>query len=94
MNRHWRPFGRAALALLVVASLMIVVVHWHRDSRGLDCGLCAVQHMPTLQSPTGNLLIVPTTLGWMDVTDKVASIYSGAVLLYRGRAPPSVFFSI
>jgi hypothetical protein len=94
MNRHWRTFGRAALALLFVASLTIVLVHWHRDSRGQDCGLCTVLHMPTLQGPAGNLLPVPTAQEWMDVVVEVTPIYSGVVLLQRGRAPPQVFFSL
>jgi hypothetical protein len=88
MNGHWRTFSRAALALLLVASLTVVLVHWHRDSRGQDCGLCSVQHMPTLQSPAGNLLSVPTTREWMDVVDESNPPFSGVVLLQHGRAPP------
>jgi len=89
--RNWRTYGRAALALLLVASLTIVLVHWHRDSRGPDCGLCTAQHMPTLQSPAGNLLIVPVAPEWLDVADEAAPTYSGVVLLQLGRAPPQVF---
>jgi hypothetical protein len=93
MNHYWRTYGRAALALLLVASLTIIVIHWHRDSRGQDCGLCAVQHMPTLQSPDGNILVPPTIQEWADLLTEVALIYSGIVLLESGRAPPQVFAS-
>jgi hypothetical protein len=91
---HWRTYRRAALALLLVASLTVIVIHWHRDSRGQECGLCTVQQMPTVQSPTGNVLIVPTTEEWARVFTRPASVHSGVVLLESGRAPPQVFLSL
>jgi hypothetical protein len=94
MNRYWRTYGRAALALLLVVSLTVIVIHWHRDSRGQECGLCTVQQMPTLQSPTGNVLIGPTTQEWAGVFSKPAFVYSQVVLLESGRAPPQVYISL
>jgi hypothetical protein len=94
MNHYWRTYGRAALALLLVASLTIIVIHWHRDSRGQDCGLCAAQHLPTLQSPAGKVLVAPTTQEWVDFLLEVTLIHSGIVLFESGRAPPQVFISL
>ena len=90
MNQYWRTYGRAALALLLVASLTIIVIHWHRDSRGQDCGLCTVQQMPTLQSPSGNVLVAPITREWAGVDIQPDSLHSEVVLLQSGRAPPRI----
>jgi hypothetical protein len=94
MNHYWRTLGRAALALVLVASLTVVLAHWHLDSRGQECGLCSVQQMSTLQSPTGNILTVPFNQEWMDFTHEIATIYSGFTATQQGRAPPQVFVSI
>jgi hypothetical protein len=94
MNQHWRTLGRAALALVLVASLTVVLAHWHRDSRGQDCGICSVQQMPTLQSPTGNILSIPVHHERVDFTHEIAAIDSGFTLTQLGRAPPQVFVSI
>jgi hypothetical protein len=94
MTRHWRTFGRAALALVLVASLVFVVTHWHRDSRGQDCGLCSVRQTPTLQAPTGNLVAVPANLEWHDVAHVIVPVYAGFVIPQQGRAPPETFLSI
>ena len=90
MNPYWRTFGRAALALLLVASLTIIVIHWHRDSRGQDCGLCTVQQMPTLQSPSGNVVEAPITREWAGPVVQPVSLHSEVVLLKSGRAPPQI----
>jgi hypothetical protein len=94
MNQHWRTLGRAALALVLVASLTFVLVHWHRDSRGQDCGICNVQHMPTLQTPTGNILVIPANQEWKDFVFEIAPSYPGFVPTQPGRAPPVAFVSI
>jgi hypothetical protein len=94
MNRHWRTYGRAALALLLAASLLVVFAHWHRDSRGQDCGLCNVQHMPTLQSPAGNILIVPTNQDWIDFISEINSASFGFTPVQSGRAPPQTSFPL
>jgi hypothetical protein len=94
MNRHWRTFGRAALALVLVASLTFVLVHWHRDSRGQDCGLCSVQHMPTLQTPTGNIFVIPANRERTDFIHEIVPTYSGFIPVLPGRAPPQAFVSI
>jgi len=94
MNRHWRTFGRAALALVLVASLTLIFVHWHRDSRGQDCGLCNVQHMPTLQSPTGNVLVIPTNQERTDFVYEITPVFFGLIPAQPGRAPPQAFVSI
>ena len=90
MNQYWRTYGRAALALLLVASLTIIVIHWHRDSRGQDCGLCTVQQMPTLQSPAGNVVVAPITQEWAGIAYKSAPILTRVTLLQSGRAPPHI----
>jgi hypothetical protein len=94
MSKNWRTFGRAALALVLVASLTIVLAHWHRDSRGQDCGLCSTRHMPTLESSTGNTLFVPTSPEWTDFTYEIATPHSTFSPIQPGRAPPQVFVSI
>lgn len=92
MSKNWRTFGRAALALVLVTSLTIVLAHWHRDSRGQDCGLCSTRHMPTLESPTGNTLVVPPAREWTDLSDEIVTVYSAFTPTQPGRAPPQVFF--
>jgi len=94
MTRHWRIYGRAALALLLVASLALVFAHWHRDSRGQECGLCNVQQMPTLQAPTGNLLPAPTNLEWNQDSVSNIPVYFGFVIPQQGRAPPKALLSV
>jgi len=94
MNQYWRTYGRAALALLLVASLTIIVIHWHRDSRGQDCGVCTVQHMPALQSPTGNIVAVPATREWAGSQYEPVPTRTGVVLRESGRAPPRTFVSL
>jgi hypothetical protein len=94
MNQHWRTFGRAALALVLVACLTFVLVHWHRDSRGQDCGLCSVQHMPTLQTSTANILVIPANQKRTELVYEIVPPYSGFVPVLPGRAPPQAFVSI
>ena len=94
MSKNWRTFGRAALALVLVASLTVVLAHWHQDSRGPDCGLCSTRHMPTLESPTGNIPEPPTSPEWTDFITEIATVYSAFTPTRQGRAPPQVFISI
>jgi hypothetical protein len=94
MSRNWRNFGRVAVALVLVASLTIVLAHWHRDSRGQDCGLCSTRHMPKLESPTGDTLVVPVNPEWTDFSDEIATPHTPFTPIQQGRAPPQVFVSI
>jgi hypothetical protein len=94
MTKYWRTLGRAALALVLVASLTVVLAHWHLDSRGQDCGVCSAQHMPTLQNPTGNILFIPVDHQFVDFSHEITTIDSGFIPTQQGRAPPQVFVSI
>jgi hypothetical protein len=89
MNRRWLPF-RAALAILVVLSLSLVLIHWHQDSPGQDCGLCATQHMPTLQSTPQGVATEPVVFEWWHSTESPASESSAFLPAHPGRAPPSI----
>lgn len=97
MNQHWRNlarWGRLALAVLLVVSLTVIVVHWHQDARGQDCGLCNAQQMPSLLGSVGNLLIVPVSQEWITPVREVIPVYSEVVRLQRGRAPPQALLSL
>jgi hypothetical protein len=94
MNPNWRNWARVALCFVLVASLTVIASHWHRDSRGQDCGLCSVQQMPSLQTPSGNLIVVFTTPEWIATEDVVLPHESGVVLSSHGRAPPRPFVSL
>jgi hypothetical protein len=94
MSKNWRTFGRAALALVLVASLTIVLAHWHLDSRGQDCGLCSTRHMSMLETPTGNTFFIPAAQVWADFPDEIVPLHSGFTPIQQGRAPPQVFVSI
>ena len=90
MLRRWLPLLRSSIAILVVLSLAIVLVHWHEDKAGQDCGLCAAHQMPGLQSATGILFGSPTMHEWrylmLEQTQDAVSIS----LSHAGRAPPAV----
>ena len=83
-----------ALSVLLVVSLTIIVVHWHQDARGPDCGLCNVQQMSSLVSSAGSLLIVPVSREWITPVREVTPVYSEIVLVRQGRAPPQAFVSV
>jgi hypothetical protein len=88
MLQRWIPLLRSSIAIIVLLSLSTVLVHWHEDKAGQDCGLCAAQQMPGLQSTTGALLAVPTMHEWRYVTQVNAEESADTTLLHFGRAPP------
>jgi hypothetical protein len=82
------------VALLLVASLSLILVHWHRDSRGQDCGLCSVQQMPGLGHVSSEFSFVPAPEEWAEALDSGDPVPSGFVSVLPGRAPPSADFSL
>jgi len=90
---NWRTWGRTAFALLLVASLSLILVHWHLDSRGQDCGVCHAQQMPRLENATKVLAPVPPTQEWIERTAQAANFHSGFVPTQPGRAPPQNSFA-
>ena len=87
MNRRWHSF-RAGLAILLVLSLSLVLIHWHQETPGQDCGLCAAQQMPGIQSTTTNLLALPAIYGWRAVAQEPSLESNAFVPAHPGRAPP------
>ena len=90
MNRRWLPI-RTALAILLVLSLSLVLIHAHQDGPGQDCGLCYAQHMPGIQSAATNLLAAPALYEWRTASE-APSLESHAFFpAHPGRAPPQSF---
>jgi hypothetical protein len=88
MHQRWIPLLRISIAILVILSLSTVLVHWHEDKAGQDCGLCAAQHMPGLQSTTGVLLVIPALHEWRFIAQDDAQESAITTLVHFGRAPP------
>ena len=88
MLQRWIPVLRTSIAIIVILSLCTVLVHWHEDKAGQDCGLCAAQQMPGLHSSTGVLLVVPTMHEWRYVARDSAPESAITPLSHFGRAPP------
>ena len=91
---HWRTFGRMALSIVLVASLTFILVHWHSTTRGQDCGICSVHHIPAVLSAHELLLVVPLTPERIDTFELVPAIYSAITAGLHDRAPPQVFSSL
>jgi hypothetical protein len=85
--------GRLVLSLLLVASLTVILTHWHQGARGQDCGLCSIQEMPRLLDSVGSLLVVPATQEWTALACDVTPVYSESVDVHQGRAPPQALAS-
>lgn len=88
MHQRWIPLLRISIAILVILSLSTVLVHWHEDKAGQDCGLCAAQQMPGMQSATGVLLVGPALHEWRFVAQDNAQESAIITLVHFGRAPP------
>ena len=88
MHQRWIPLLRSSIAIIVILSLSLVLVHWHEDKAGQDCGLCAAQQMPGLQGSAAVLLAAPILHEWRFITRDNAQESSKATRLHFGRAPP------
>ena len=88
MLQRWIPLLRSSIAIIVILSLSTVLVHWHEDKAGQDCGLCAAQQMPGLHGSTGVLPAIPTLHEWRHVTRDNAPESAITPLSHLGRAPP------
>ena len=86
--------GRVFVALVLVASLSLILVHSHRDARGQDCGLCSVQQMPGLEHVSSAFSFVPAPEEWTEPLDLGDPVPLGLVPVLPGRAPPSIDFSL
>ena len=91
---HWRTFARMALSIVLLASLTLVLVHWHTAIRGQDCGICTVQHIPALPGADELRLAVPLQFVRVDRSEYASRVCSCQLTGLHGRAPPCVFSSI
>jgi hypothetical protein len=91
MSRRWFSI-RAVAALLLILSLSLVMIHWHQEGNGQDCGLCATHQMPGLKGTAQIVPTAPQIFEWRSVTESVLSESSTFVPANPGRAPPSVSF--
>ena len=82
------------MALLLLLSLSLVLIHQHPDGAGKDCGLCDVQRTPGLHSTSEHLLATPALYEWRSAAEEPSLESSSFVPTHRGRAPPRSFSSI
>jgi hypothetical protein len=88
MSQRTQTLLRGSIAILLLFSLAVVLVHWHDDRPGQDCGLCYAHQMPGLQSATSPMLGVPEA-SESRLTDTEQILVSSAfVPSHPGRAPP------
>lgn len=88
MNRRWLSI-RTVIALLLVLSLSLVLLHSHPDGPGQqDCGLCYAQHMPGMQAATTNLLVSPALYERRGAAEEPSLESDEFFQAHRGRAPP------
>jgi hypothetical protein len=90
MRRRGNSLLRSSIAILILLSLATVLVHWHEDKPGQDCGLCAAQQMPGLQAGTSTLLTLPVLHESRFVLQDQVQESVGELPLHSGRAPPTV----
>ncbi len=88
VNRGRFPI-RALVAVVLLISLSLVMIHWHQEGAGQDCGLCAAQHMPGLQSATQSITALPQVLEWRHSTEAPSPEFTAFLPAHPGRAPPS-----
>jgi hypothetical protein len=94
MSLHWRAYSRVFFAIVLVLSLASVLVHWHPEVRGQDCGLCHVQQMPGLKATTENPVGAPLSRPAVYSVPQTFSNYNTSVVVHSGRAPPASIFSL
>jgi len=94
MIRCRLPLLRSTLAILMVLSLTLVLVHWHQEKPGQDCGLCYAHQMSGLHAATGPLLTIPKVSEWRRANSQQILESSAFVPAHPGRAPPKSLSSI
>ena len=92
MSRRWFSI-RALAAVLLVLSLSLVMIHWHQEGTGQDCGLCAAHQMPGLEGTAQAAPATPQVVELRPHAGPVQFESNAFVPAHPGRAPPS-FFSI
>ena len=88
MIRRRLPLLRSTLAILMVLSLTLVLVHWHQERPGQDCGLCYAHQMPGLDGAAGPLLAIPEVSECPSANFESVLESSAFVPAHPGRAPP------
>jgi len=93
MTRRWFHL-RALTALVLLLSLSVIMIHWHQEGAGQDCGLCYTHQMPGLRTESHAPVIAPRVLEWRFLSAEPASESQAFVPAHPGRAPPRSFSSI
>jgi len=94
MVRRWNPLLRSSIAILIVLGLSLVLVHWHPEKAGQECGLCTAHQMPGLQSTTVLLLATPGISEWRPRAIEQLIVFSVSIPSHAERAPPRSLSSI
>ena len=89
MTRPWARLLRISLAVFLVMSVCLVLVHWHIERANQDCGICAAHHMPGLQSSAAPIISAPDSYAGNARTVDLASVVQTFVPSHPGRAPPA-----
>jgi hypothetical protein len=94
MTRPGPALLRSFIAVLLILGLSLVLVHWHPEKSGQDCGLCVAHQMPGLQSSAVPFVESPGVYEWYAVLSEQILISSAFVPSHAGRAPPSPFSAL
>jgi len=94
MTRRAQLVLRSTIAILLLISLTVVMVHWHDDKQGQDCGLCYAHQMTGLQSTDAPLLYVPEVAEGRAAVSEQVLVSNAFVPSHPGRAPPRSLSSI
>jgi len=94
MTRPWARLLRISLAVFLVLSVCLVLVHWHTERASQDCGICAAHHMPGLQSSAAPTLSAPGFYAGSARTLDSISVAQTFVSSHSGRAPPAFLSSL
>jgi hypothetical protein len=88
MSRRWFSI-RAIAAVLLILSLSLVMIHWHQEGAGQDCGLCATHQMAGLEGTAQVAPAAPQRIEWRYHTESASSESSAFIPAHPGRAPPA-----
>ena len=88
MTRGSQRLLRSSIAILVLFSMAFVLVHWHEEKPGQDCGLCYAHQMPGLQDAKAPLLAGPGAYEWRSAASEQVLVSHAFVPSHPGRAPP------
>lgn len=84
-------FLRGCFAILLILGLMLVLVHWHQDRAGQDCGLCYAHQLAGLQVSAEHGLTAPNVSQWRSSVRERISESDAFAPAHPGRAPPVAF---